>query len=496
MDQLRFFDHWLKGIDTGIMDEPPVKLMIRTGGGTEGVQVPLRERVADRPHAVDQDVPQGRTPRRRTRAASRRASSSPSRPQTKSAATYLASPPTACRHGLGGASVDAGCDRARPASRSSTAPLTEDTEVTGPIVLVLWVSSTSEDMDIFATIRNIGPDGKDVWEVGQQGVRRGAGGQGLAARLAPQARPEAIAALSAVSRARRAPVARSPARSSSATSRSGRPRWCSSKGHRIRLDVQPRDGVGASVYRHYPPDYNIGARNTVHAGGEQESYLLLPVIPPSELALRRRDRSLASPPGHVEETIYVKGHRIIEASATEALPRAGRSADRLAARISRSSCVSTGTVPHSGSALRGAGASDGGSCGCAMAGGACASAAQAARTLAVSVARSIVVPCSSTGKMIVFCSCTGYPAFGIGERDGDFRRLECRHAGSAAQGGVGSAVAGRRCAPRGLAFGPRGPGVQAAPARAARPCCMRSVPKRKPGANRSTSPRARPCRSN
>ena len=35
MDQLRWFDHWLKGIDTGIMDEPPVKLEIRTGGSTE-----------------------------------------------------------------------------------------------------------------------------------------------------------------------------------------------------------------------------------------------------------------------------------------------------------------------------------------------------------------------------------------------------------------------------------------------------------------------------
>ena len=32
-DQLRWFDHWLKGIDTGIMDEPPVKLEIRTGDG-------------------------------------------------------------------------------------------------------------------------------------------------------------------------------------------------------------------------------------------------------------------------------------------------------------------------------------------------------------------------------------------------------------------------------------------------------------------------------
>src|SRR5262249_61396068 len=31
-DQLRFFDYWLKGIDKGVMDEPPVKLAIRTGG--------------------------------------------------------------------------------------------------------------------------------------------------------------------------------------------------------------------------------------------------------------------------------------------------------------------------------------------------------------------------------------------------------------------------------------------------------------------------------
>jgi 2-(1,2-epoxy-1,2-dihydrophenyl)acetyl-CoA isomerase len=40
------------------------------------------------------------------------------------------------------------------------------------------------------------------------------------------------------------------------------------------------DGVGASVYRHYPADYNIGARNTIHTGGERQCYLLLPVIPP------------------------------------------------------------------------------------------------------------------------------------------------------------------------------------------------------------------------
>ena len=50
--------------------------------------------------------------------------------------------------------------------------------------------------------------------------------------------------------------------------RSGRPRWCSGKGHRIRLDIQPRDGVGSQSYMHYHADYNTGT-NTIYAGGEQ-----------------------------------------------------------------------------------------------------------------------------------------------------------------------------------------------------------------------------------
>src|SRR5947207_4260376 len=37
MDQLRWFDYWLKGIDTGIMAEPPVKLEIRTAAVKGGM---------------------------------------------------------------------------------------------------------------------------------------------------------------------------------------------------------------------------------------------------------------------------------------------------------------------------------------------------------------------------------------------------------------------------------------------------------------------------
>jgi predicted acyl esterase len=46
--------------------------------------------------------------------------------------------------------------------------------------------------------------------------------------------------------------------------------WCSGK---VGL-------CGISYFMHYHADYNTGT-NTIHAGGDRESYLLLPVIPPT-----------------------------------------------------------------------------------------------------------------------------------------------------------------------------------------------------------------------
>ena len=43
-------------------------------------------------------------------------------------------------------------------------------EVTGPVAAVLWVASSTEDMDLFLTIRNIDGDGNEVLETGQQGT--------------------------------------------------------------------------------------------------------------------------------------------------------------------------------------------------------------------------------------------------------------------------------------------------------------------------------------
>jgi predicted acyl esterase len=51
------------------------------------------------------------------------------------------------------------------------------------------------------------------------------------------------------------------------------------KGHKLRIDIQPRDGIGSAPYTHYHGDYNAGAMNTIYTGGDRASYLLVPVIP-------------------------------------------------------------------------------------------------------------------------------------------------------------------------------------------------------------------------
>ena len=77
----------------------------------------------------------------------------------------------------------------------------------GPIVLNLWVSSTGEDTDIFATLRNIGPDGKDVCEVGQQGEPLPCVTKGWLRASHRKLDPEKSLPVPAVPRARRAVVA-------------------------------------------------------------------------------------------------------------------------------------------------------------------------------------------------------------------------------------------------------------------------------------------------
>ena len=272
-DQLRFFDYWLKGIDTGIMDEPPVKLLIRTGGG--GPYKTWRQ---------ENEWPLKRTrwtkyylePAKKTRGDAE-GTLGTTAPKSSGKLTYSTSVMT--KAGVASASWTSTAvgNLGRLGVSFETAPMPQDMEVTGPVNLVMWVSSTTEDMDILATIRNIDPDGKEVWEIGQQQqdvpVAKGwlrVSHRKLDSKLSLPYRPyhthderqwlkkdEVVKVEVEI--------------------------WPTSmvfkKGHRIRLDIQPRDGVGSAPYTHYHGDYNSGGRNTIYTGGKYASHLLLPVIP-------------------------------------------------------------------------------------------------------------------------------------------------------------------------------------------------------------------------
>ena len=273
-DQLRFLDHWLKGIDTGLMDEPPVKLLIRTGGG-KGYRW---RRENEWPLARTKWTKFYLTPARRSQAANGIAGAlTTDAPRSRKPLAYSASGMT--KAGVASASwTSTALAGSLPQLGVSfeTAPLESDLEITGPVNLVLWVSSETEDMDVFATLRNIDPDGNDVWEIGQQQqpvpVAKGwlrASHRKLDAELSLPYRPYHTHDERQWLRRGEAVQLQVEIWPTCMVFR---------KGHRIRLDIQPRDGVGSPPYTHYSADYNTGL-NTVHTGGSTASYLLLPVIP-------------------------------------------------------------------------------------------------------------------------------------------------------------------------------------------------------------------------
>jgi predicted acyl esterase len=265
IDQLRWFDHWLKDIDTGILDEPPVKLEIRTGGSMKPY-----------PFRFENEWPLARTRWTRFYLRIDRAGSEDPRAVEGELTTAAPARAATVRYAQSAPSRPGRMPRG---VSFETPPLAEDTEITGPIVLNVWVSSTGEDTDLFATLRNIGPDGRDVPEMGQQGEplhcvtkgwlrashRKLDPGKSLPYRpyhahderwwLAPGEAVECQVEIWPTSMVFR-------------------------KGHRIRLDISPADGVGAQHFTHFHADYNQGAETTLYSGGDRLSWLLLPVIPP------------------------------------------------------------------------------------------------------------------------------------------------------------------------------------------------------------------------
>jgi len=167
-------------------------------------------------------------------------------------------------------------------------PSSQAREFTGPLMARLWVSSSTTDADLFVALRLLDPSGKDVTF------------EGANAPAVPVAQGWLRLSHRELDSARSRPYRPVHAHREPAVVDAGKPYaadveiWPTSivvpPGYTLALTVQGQDfafphlaaGVfrGSAPFMHEGSDSKIyGGRQTLHAGGEYDSYVLLPAMP-------------------------------------------------------------------------------------------------------------------------------------------------------------------------------------------------------------------------
>lgn len=151
--QLRWFDHWLRDLDTGLLDEPPVKVFQM--GANRWLDLP------DWP-------PPARPLELHLRAGGGLTEAAPGDAEAPDAYDYDPADPVPTR---GGALLMAPAFPAGPQSQApvearpdvlcfTTDPLPQDLPVTGRIMVRLWAASSAPDTDFVARVCDVWPDGR------------------------------------------------------------------------------------------------------------------------------------------------------------------------------------------------------------------------------------------------------------------------------------------------------------------------------------------------
>ena len=127
---LRWYDHWLKGIANGVMDEPPVKIFVKGINQWRGEQEwPLRRARYVKYFLREDGKLSTQPPIPHERPARFRNDPWQAPGQTSPCLTY------------------------------ATEPMEQDTEFTGPIALHFWAAISADDANWFVQVRDIAPDG-------------------------------------------------------------------------------------------------------------------------------------------------------------------------------------------------------------------------------------------------------------------------------------------------------------------------------------------------
>lgn len=134
-EMVRWFDHWLKGIDTGMLSEPPVKVYVQGANAwLEGQDWPLPQTQWTRFYLDSWE----------------RLRTEPFDPAGADCGyeqpdAFVQMPPTQTRH--------------IAKLRFMTDPLPEDTLVCGPISLNFWAEIDQDDTNWIIVLKDVGPDG-------------------------------------------------------------------------------------------------------------------------------------------------------------------------------------------------------------------------------------------------------------------------------------------------------------------------------------------------
>ncbi|MFI1034017.1 CocE/NonD family hydrolase [Streptomyces sp. NPDC020951] len=270
-EHLRWFDHWLKGVDTGVMDEPAIRYHRRNAprgqewGTTHrwpppGVRT-TRMYFGAGPAAPAYSVNDGSL-----------VAEAPSRLGgiDDFVVDFTATSGTATRwtDGYGGPfGYEPMTGNDLSALTYTTAPLERELEVTGHPVAELWVTSTHPDGDFFVYLEDV--DGQGVSHYVTEGVIR-------ASHRALGAAPYDNLALPyhPCSQRTRSPL---PEEAVALTFDLHPISHVFAPGHRLRIAVTCCDRDNAETSVHYPPPVV-----QIHRRGAQASFVDLPVLPAAQ----------------------------------------------------------------------------------------------------------------------------------------------------------------------------------------------------------------------
>ena len=160
-DELRWFDHWLKGVDNGIMREPPVRYY-RMAAAKKGAPSPKNEykTAANWP-------PQYSATRYFLQSKFGLSTQAPE--ASRESHTYRFDPANPVKS-VGGANLtfergpmdQRAIGEREDYLRFMTPPLTEDVAITGPVTAELWVATDGPDTDFMAKLVDVYPDGYEA----------------------------------------------------------------------------------------------------------------------------------------------------------------------------------------------------------------------------------------------------------------------------------------------------------------------------------------------